>query len=200
MIRTHLATWASTAVAASVAASSPVSSAYLATSPRPLDHSRAGSVARTAVSQSTPSGWWIVPTRFLPAGRLTAVLAADRGVHLAEQRRGELDEPDAAQVDRRHEPRHVGDHATAEADDDVATRHALAHELAAEPLDGHQRLGALALGDHVQRRVDARVEPLEPALVDDVLLGDDRRRPAPGRRAAMSAASPWRAPSPTMTS
>ena len=49
-------------------------SATFATSASPLRRSRSSSVASTSTSHSTATGWWNVPTRFLPSGRFTAVL------------------------------------------------------------------------------------------------------------------------------
>ena len=46
-----------------------------------------------------------------------ADLAADRAVHLREQRRRHVDERDAAQVGRRREAGHVADDAAAEGDE-----------------------------------------------------------------------------------
>ena len=46
-----------------------------------------------------------------------ADLAADRAVHLREQRRRHMHQRDAPQVGRRREARHVADHAAAEGDE-----------------------------------------------------------------------------------
>ena len=162
-----------------MAASSPVSSAYLATSPRPDAHSRARERGEHGGVAEDPEGLVERPDEVLALRQVDGRLAADRGVDLAEERGGHLDERDAAEVHRGDEARDVGDHPAAEAHDDVAARHAFCDQLAAEPLDGRQRLRALALGDDVERGVDAGVEALEPALVDDALLGHDGRGAAP---------------------
>ena len=47
--------------------------AYLAISPRPTAHSRAGRVDKRSVSHRTAAGCQNAPTKFLPSGMLTPV-------------------------------------------------------------------------------------------------------------------------------
>src|SRR5215469_16738771 len=54
------------------------------------------------------------PNKILPRRKVHTRLAADRRVHLRQQRRWNLHVPDAAQVDRRQKSRHVAHHAAAE--------------------------------------------------------------------------------------
>ena len=72
-----------------------------------------------ARSHSTPAGGWKAPTRFLPSTVSIAGLAADGGVHHAEQCRRHVDHPDAAQPRRGDEAREVGGGSPAERDDGV---------------------------------------------------------------------------------
>ena len=72
----------------------------------------------------------------LPARVVDAGLAADGGVHHAEEGRGNVDEVDAAQAGRGGEAGQVGDDAAAEADDEVGAFDALADEPVVDAADG----------------------------------------------------------------
>ena len=59
--------------------------------------------------------------QILAARRVDGGLAADRRIHLRQQGRRDLDEVDAALVDRRGEARQIADHAAAEGDHNVGS-------------------------------------------------------------------------------
>ena len=108
-----------------------------------------------------------------------AGLAADRGVHLGEQRRRQLHEVDAALVARRGEARHVADDAAAEGDDGAAPVEPLAEQRLVDPFERLEVLVRLALGEDDVRRGHV-AEPPERALEvkrGDALVGDDHRAP-----------------------
>ena len=101
----------------------------------------------------------------LAAGKVDAGLAADRGVHLGEQRGRHLDEVDAALVAGGREPGDVADHSAAERDDHAVARDAPRNQRVLDGGEGVERLVPLAVGDDVG--VDAggigerRAEPIE---------------------------------------
>ena len=125
-------------------------SAYFATSASPERKSRSGSVASVSTSASTARGCENVPTRFLPSGRLTAVLPPIAASTCARQRRRHLDERHAAHVRRGDEPGEIADRSAAQRDDQVVPMRLLGRELMQQGLVDLQRLGRLALG-HGQR-------------------------------------------------
>ena len=105
----------------------------------------------------------------LALGQVHAGLAADGGVDLAEQRGGDVDDRDAAVVHRGGEPADVGDQPAADRDDGVGAGEAPLGEVAAQRLDGGQRLGRLALADGE--------DPVLATGIDvdaDAVLGHDR--------------------------
>ena len=84
-------------------------------------------------STRTPAGGWNAPDEVLALGGVDAGLAADGGVHHAEQRGGHVDDLDAAQPGRGDEPGEVGDGSAADGDDGVgAGEVVLAQHLPAE--------------------------------------------------------------------
>ena len=72
---------------------------------------------------------------------------------------------------------HVGDHAPAHADDDVAARQPPRGEGPAEVLDGRQRLGGLTVADREHPLLDPGVD-----LEADAGLGHDGRTADAGRQ------------------
>ena len=58
------------------------------------------------------SGQWNAPTRFLPFRKIDACLAADRRIHLSDERRRHGDPGNAAEVRGGHEARDVGRRTT----------------------------------------------------------------------------------------
>src|SRR6185295_15135591 len=74
-----------------------------------------------------------------------ADLAADRAVHLGQQRRRNVDERDAAQVRGRRIAGHVADDAAAERDQRRAAVGGRLHERVVDARDGRQLLGAFAV-------------------------------------------------------
>ena len=90
---------------------------YLTTSYRPARNSRRGSVPST--DGSIDHGVRLIERadQVLAERVVDADLAADRAVHLREQRRRHVHERDAAQVGRGGEPGHVADDAAAERDE-----------------------------------------------------------------------------------
>ncbi len=138
------------------------------------------------MSASTATGWWNAPTRFLPSGRFTAVLPPIAASTCDEERRRDLHDVDPAVVDRRREAGGVTDHATTDGDDRVAPEHPAACEVAAERLDGADRLRLLTVLDREHLRVPgARVGPRAERLED--------RRAASRRRAGGSGSAARRA-------
>jgi hypothetical protein len=109
----------------------------------------------------------------LALGQVDGGLAADRGIHLGQQRGGDLHEADAAQQDGGGEAGDVADHPAAQRDDQVAALAALFDQRAAEPLQVREVLGALAGRQH-------------DGLVRDALRGEpggERRQVQAGDRA-----------------
>ena len=106
-------------------------------------------------------GWWNAPTRFLPSGRLTAVLPPMAASTCASSVVGSLHDGDATVVHRRGEAGGVADHSPAERDDGVVAEEAPAGEARAQVVDGGERLGVLAVADEEEvggrrRRAGAR--------------------------------------------
>ena len=85
---------------------------------------------------------------------IDAHLAADRAVDLREQRGRDLDQPDAAQVRGRDEPRHVADDAAADRDDAGAAIGLQLDQRFVRARDRRELLVALAVGQ--QDRLGAR--------------------------------------------
>ena len=84
----------------------------------------------------------------LGAGMVDRGLAADRGVHLGEDGRRELDEVEAAHVGGGHEPREVADGSAAERHHGGCPVDSGGEQLVPAPLGDGDRLRAFALGHH----------------------------------------------------
>ena len=97
----------------SAQARSPSTRAILKISQRPAASCRAGRVRRKARQTTSAGGGWKAPARFLPASRSTRGLAAQPRVHLGQQGGGPGMPADAAHVQGRGQPGHVGEHAAA---------------------------------------------------------------------------------------
>ena len=80
--------------------------------------------------------------------RIDRGLAADRTVHLRQQRRRHLHETAAALHDRGGEPHQIADHPAAERDDMVAALDAQREQPIDQPGEAVPALGALARGQH----------------------------------------------------
>ena len=103
----------------------------------------------------------------LPLPDVDADLSADRGVHLADERRRDRDPVDPAHVRGRNEPDEVGRRATAERDQ---RREAVDPQRFPQPL----RLG--------ERLVLDRVRSVDPVGFGRAHVGDDRVAPSIGVR------------------
>jgi hypothetical protein len=123
---------------------------YLTTSASPAASSRAGSVARHAVSITTPR--LVERADHVLAERMVdRRLAADRRVHLREQRRRHLQVRDAALVDRGREAGEVADDAAAERDQHGAAIGAQLQEPRHEVAQRVEALVRLAVGESPRR-------------------------------------------------
>ena len=96
-------------------------------------------------------------------------LAADRGVDLGEQRGRHLHHGNAAVIDGGREPSDIAHHTAADGHDDIGPGQPPGCELAAQVLDGGDRLGFLAATDEKSTRLDARID-----VHGNVVLRDDR--------------------------
>ena len=84
---------------------------------------------------------------------IDADLAANRAVHLREERRRHVRERDAAQVGRGRESRHVADHPAAEGNDRRCAIGVRVHERVVDARDGRHLLVALAVGHEDRLRL-----------------------------------------------
>ena len=146
------------------------------------------------------AGWWNAPSEVLALGQVDAGLAADRRIDLGDERRRDLDEPDAAQVGRGQEPGRVAERAAADGDEGSprSTRSGASSRAAVSMTV--EPLGRLALGQQDVRHVVAAIrtrlgrEPLTDRRPGARLADEDR----PGRRSASSSepTAPAAIPSP----
>jgi hypothetical protein len=113
----------------------------------------------------------------LAFGKVDGRLAADRGVHLADQRRRHRDPVDASEVGSRHEARDVRRATAAEGDEHSG---AVEPELAPEALSGRDGLRLLAGRNGVQRPLERRRVQLEHPGVGDDLRPDMSVDQVPG--------------------
>ena len=120
------------------------------------------------------AGWWNAPTRFLPSGRSTAGLAADRGVDLGDERRRDVDDGMPRRYVAARKPGRIAERAAADRDDGLVALHPEARQLARGGLDDRQPLGRLALGQA------GRARPSQPPAARSA--GERRAdgRPRPG--------------------
>ena len=123
-----------------------------------------------------------------------AHLAADRAVHLREQRRWHVRDRDPAQVGGRREPRGIADHAAADSHDPGAAIGASRHERVVHAAGGLQRLGALTVGD--EDALGARQRPRDGGAVQAPHRGaaDDEDAPPRSVRPRAAAEGPRAAP------
>jgi hypothetical protein len=104
---------------------------------------------------------------------IDADLAADRAVHLRQQRRGHVDEGDAAEIGGRGKACGVTDNASADGDDGAASVRARADQRLVDARDRLQVLVPLAVRNQNRlRAVEGRPEPLAVEPPDDG-AGDD---------------------------
>src|SRR5690606_33961343 len=87
--------------------------------------------------------------------RIDPGLAADRGVDLRKQRGWDLHEIEAAAHAGRRKPREVTHHPAAKREHEIAALDARGDDRLAYGLEGGRAFGALTLGHHDARRVDA---------------------------------------------
>ncbi len=114
--------------------------------------SRRGSERSTCGAIATCTGCVTVPTRFLPAGRLIAVLPPIAASTAASSVVGTRDERDAALIGRRGEPDRVADRAAADADDEPAPVELRVDELGVELAERVQRFERLVGATTSMRR------------------------------------------------
>ena len=86
--------------------------------------------------------------QILALPRVDAGLAADRGIHLGQQRGGHLHDADAAPQDAGGEAGQIADHAAAERDDAIAPLDAELEQAFAEGSQHGEALACLAGADH----------------------------------------------------
>ena len=122
------------------------------TSASPARSSRSGSVCKRVGIGEHGRGLMKRANEILAAGMIDAGLAADRRVHLGEQRGWHLHEGDAALVTGRGEASHVADHAAAQRDDAGIARETVGDQDVEHARDVRERLVRLAVG---QRHLDA---------------------------------------------
>jgi hypothetical protein len=89
--------------------------------------------------------------QILAGGQVSARLAAQRAVHLREQRGGHADVADAAHVDRREEAGKVADHAAAERNQNGVAVGTVLGEFFSKALDRVKPLVLLASGQDQPR-------------------------------------------------
>ena len=131
----------------------------------------------------------------LALGRVDAGLAADRGIHLRQQRGRHLHEAYAAAHDAGGKAGEVADDAAAQGDDDTAALQAHLQQALAQARERREALGRLARRQHL--RAGMRPAPRAPlerreVTLGDVLVGDDgalggaeaRSQSAPAARAS----------------
>ncbi len=92
----------------------------------------------------------------MPALQIDARFAADRAVHLRQQRRRHLHERDAAQIGRRHEAREVAHHAAAERDDEGFSFQPVRRQLVETFFHDGEPLGFFPGGNGDENRFKAR--------------------------------------------
>ena len=121
-------------------------------------------------------------------------LAADRAVHLRQQRRRDVRHRDPAQVCGRREPRGIADHAAADRNDAGAPVGASRHERVVHAAGGLQRLGTLTIGD--EDALGARQRPRDGGAVQAPHSGaaDDEDAPARSARRRAAVEGPRAAP------
>ena len=119
----------------------------------------------------------------LAADQIDAGLAADGGVHLGEQRGGDLQDGDAAHEDGGQEAAHVVDDAAAESDHHAGAIGAELHHLLGQLLDGREALLIFAARqvEYVVRNSREAGGELRAGVTPDILGGDDEDFPGLGR-------------------
>ena len=158
-------------------ASSP-RAAILTASPRAARRWRGGSVASRPTSSTMARGWWKAPTRFLPSGRSMAVLPPIEESIWPTRVVGTWMNGTPRSVQRGHEAAGVAERPAADGDQRIAPLVMPPGQLPHGPLQGGERLGALAAGqeqrlDETAGRRQARRKPL-PVEAPRGGLGDDR--------------------------
>ena len=115
------------------------------TSASPARSSRSGSVCERLGIGEHGRGLMKRADEILAAGMIDAGLAADRRIHLREQRRWHLHERDAALVTGGGEASHVADHAAAQRNDAGIAREAVGDQHVEHARDVRERLVHLAV-------------------------------------------------------
>src|SRR5712691_11282153 len=91
----------------------------------------------------------VLPERVIDRG-----LAANRGIHLSEQRGRHLNEGDAAQIGGGGEARQIPDYPTPEGDERSITRASLLEQRIEDPIQGTPVLVLLAVGNDDSNHLD----------------------------------------------
>ena len=115
-------------------------SPYLMTSASPARNSRSGKRGERVGIGEHGGGLMKRADEVLAAGMVDAGLAADRRIHLREQRGWNLHERDAALVTGGREAGHVADHAAAQRNDAGIARKAVGDEHVEHARDVGERL------------------------------------------------------------
>ena len=118
----------------------------------------------------------------LAADQIDAGLAADGGIHLRQQRGGDLHYRDAAHEDRGEKSAHVVDDAAAEGDHHAGAVGAELHHLLGELLQGREALLFFASRqvEHIVRNSSQSGRELHARVTPDVLGGNDEYLPGLG--------------------
>ena len=102
------------------------------------------------------AGMVIGSEQVLPRSEIYSGLAADRCIHLGEDRGGDLNQVDATHVERGEQPGDVADYASAERDQDGFAVGAQADQSFRHGFNGGQFLGRLAVGNLQNLGFEAR--------------------------------------------
>ncbi len=124
----------------------------------------------------------------LGLGEVHAGLAAVGGVHLGDERGGNLHDRHPALVGRRAEAREVADDPAAERDQVVGARHARRRQLVPHAPSGGECLVGLSRGDRDRR--GERPQPLRVKRADGLVGDAERPRDGAVERPALGPVSP----------
>ena len=157
---------------------------------RPARSSRSEQRAEDAdIGEARRAGWWKLPTRFLPSGRLTPTLPPTLESTWARQRGGNLDIRNAAHEDGGDKAAEVANDAAAKGDEQRAAVAAGADHLAGETFDVDHGFVALAGGEKERARAARRKERRNVCAPErpDLGRGERRRRGGAGADGALDA-------------
>ena len=167
---------------------------HLTTSASPATRSAERQGGQQPRSQSTPTGSWKLPTRFLPSAVLMPVFPPTAASTMPEHGGRHVDQGHPAQPGRGDEPGQVGGRAAADPDHGVGSGEAglTEHRPAA---GGHVgRLGRLAIGNVDPHRLKPGLgQPADHPLARSIMVGGwitATRCTVPGEQARQPASSP----------